>query len=267
MSDRRDPDQPHQGRRAVAASRDRRNRCAGRSAVAGHPGRRRRSGRRCASGRRDSLSHAARLPHRHTHHLPAARPAARPPAAVLLRCGRARRATGSIGRIASRPPPWSSCPNGAATTSSCTTVSRQERWRSCHGRRCWGYPAPDRAAIDATKRKYRLAGAFAYFPAHTFPHKNHLGLLGALARLRDEAGLEIPLVCSGRRNEFYRVIHRRVRDLGLTRQVRFLGFVSPAEVNVLYPQLPRRALPHALRGLGTAALRGLRGARRLRVRA
>lgn len=112
------------------------------------------------------------------------------------------------------------------------------------------YAVPDASTIDATKRKHGLPPRFAYFPAHTFPHKNHLGLLAALARLRDTCGVEVPLVCTGRCNEFHRVIRRRVRDLGLESQVRFLGFVSPIEVNVLYRACHAVLFPTLFEGWG-----------------
>ena len=112
------------------------------------------------------------------------------------------------------------------------------------------YPVPDARTIEATRRKYRLPARFAYFPAHTFPHKNHLGLLEALARLRDGAGVEVPLVCSGRQNEFYRVIRKRVRDLHLEHQVRFVGFVSPVEVSVLYRTCHAVLFPTQFEGWG-----------------
>ncbi len=112
------------------------------------------------------------------------------------------------------------------------------------------YPVPDGAAMQATRSRHSLPEQFAYFPAHTFPHKNHLGLLGALARLRDRDGLRVPLVCSGRKNEFYRVIGRRLRDLALEDQVRFLGFVSPLEVNVLYRACRAVLFPTLFEGWG-----------------
>ncbi len=112
------------------------------------------------------------------------------------------------------------------------------------------YPGPDAEASEATRRKYRLPTRFAYFPAHTFPHKNHLGLLAALARLRDTSGVHVPLVCTGRLNEFYPVIRRRVRELGLAGQVRFLGFVSPSEVSVLYRACRAVLFPTLFEGWG-----------------
>jgi glycosyltransferase involved in cell wall biosynthesis len=112
------------------------------------------------------------------------------------------------------------------------------------------YPVPTAADIEATRRRYSLPGPFAYFPAHTFPHKNHVGLLQALARLRDSAGLAVPLVCTGRRNEFYGVIRERVRELRLDEQVRFLGFVPPADVAVLYRACRAVVFPTLFEGWG-----------------
>lgn len=96
------------------------------------------------------------------------------------------------------------------------------------------YPKPSAEDIVATRAKLGLPDDFILFPAQTFPHKNHLGLLEALAKLRDRRGLVVPLVCSGRMNTFYPTIARRVERLGLKAQVRFVGFVSPLELQCLY---------------------------------
>ncbi len=112
------------------------------------------------------------------------------------------------------------------------------------------YPLPDRAAVAAVRAAHTLPERFAYFPAHTFPHKNHLKLLEALAWLRDCRGLKVPLVCSGGRNEYYPTIRARVSALGLDDQVRFVGFVSPAAVNVLYRECRAVVFPTLFEGWG-----------------
>src|SRR6185295_2727662 len=43
-----------------------------------------------------------------------------------------------------------------------------------------------------------LPNAFMYYPAMTFPHKNHLRLLEAMELLRDKQGVTVNLVCTGR---------------------------------------------------------------------
>lgn len=91
--------------------------------------------------------------------------------------------------------------------------------------------------IASTRRQFLLPATFAFFPAQTWPHKNHLALLDALAILRDVHGIVVPLVCSGHQNEYFGVIERRVRELRLA-SVQFLGYVTPAQIESLY-QLSR----------------------------
>lgn len=96
------------------------------------------------------------------------------------------------------------------------------------------YDEPTQVEIAAARRKWALPDAFIFYPAQTWRHKNHIGLLEALAELRDRRGLYVPLVCSGAFNDHYPLILRRCEELGLTAQVQFLGFVSPSELQALY---------------------------------
>lgn len=98
--------------------------------------------------------------------------------------------------------------------------------------RVCGAPRPDELA--ATRRKFCLPEAFVFYPAQTWPHKNHIGLLEALALLRDQHGLAVPLVSTGHRNAFFPSIVARVTQLGLEDQVLFLGVVSHLELACLY---------------------------------
>ena len=69
----------------------------------------------------------------------------------------------------------------------------------------------------------------------TWPHKNHLRLLEALAELRDRRGLAVNLVCTGARFEsHWRKVERRMKELRLESQVRFLGFLSERDLRVVY---------------------------------
>ncbi|NPV68474.1 MAG: glycosyltransferase family 4 protein [Anaerolineae bacterium] len=95
------------------------------------------------------------------------------------------------------------------------------------------YTPPTADDLAQTARKFALPERFIFYPAQTWPHKNHLSLLDALASLRAD-GLTVPLVCTGTLNEFYPRIAAHVRRLGLEQQVRFLGYVAPADIQCLY---------------------------------
>lgn len=96
------------------------------------------------------------------------------------------------------------------------------------------YPETSQEARQAVRGRYSLPDVFGFFPAQTWPHKNHMGLLEALAILRDRYGVCVPFVFSGRMNDFYRKIEARLHELRLDDQVQSLGFVDPQELNCLY---------------------------------
>ena len=96
------------------------------------------------------------------------------------------------------------------------------------------YRSPTAADLESLGRRLRLPQNFIFYPAQTWPHKNHIGLLEALALLRDREGLVVPFVSSGRLGEFFPAIERRVEELGLQDQVTWLGFVTPDDLMGLY---------------------------------
>jgi glycosyltransferase involved in cell wall biosynthesis len=94
-------------------------------------------------------------------------------------------------------------------------------------------PAPD--FVTKVQSKYRLQQPFAFYPAVTWPHKNHIRLLEAMACLRDKYGVAIQLVCTGsKEGDFLRAIETRMDELNLRSQVKFLGFVSEQELRAIY---------------------------------
>src|SRR5262249_15792980 len=76
--------------------------------------------------------------------------------------------------------------------------------------------------------------SFAIYPAVTWQHKNHVRLLEALALLRETRGLVVPLVCTGSQYSYWSEIERRIDELKLTEQVKFVGFVPDEEFRCLY---------------------------------
>lgn len=111
-------------------------------------------------------------------------------------------------------------------------------------------PEPTPADLAALRARHRLPEAFALFPAQSFKHKNHLGLLTALARLRDREGLRVPLVLAGRQNDHFPLIARAIRRLRLSDQVQALGFVTPLELHGLYRLARLLVFPSRFEGFG-----------------
>ncbi|CAN5671842.1 hypothetical protein BH23CHL8_BH23CHL8_09530 [soil metagenome] len=89
-------------------------------------------------------------------------------------------------------------------------------------------------AASVTRQGMGVPASYILYPAQTWPHKNHDGLLRALANLRDRSGLEIPLVASGAMNDHFPTIRRTQEELRLTGQVTWTGFVSSQQLSALY---------------------------------
>jgi glycosyltransferase involved in cell wall biosynthesis len=96
------------------------------------------------------------------------------------------------------------------------------------------YADPTPEHLATTRRKFSLPQDFALYPARPWPHKNHAGLLEALASLRWNHGLVVPVVFTGAPTEFVPRLRRRIQDLSMGDQVRLLGFVTPVELKCLY---------------------------------
>ena len=104
---------------------------------------------------------------------------------------------------------------------------------------------------DAVLARLGVQPGFAFYPATAFPHKNHLRLLYALAKLRDEHGIVLPTVFSGRRlDPFSREIEATIARLHLDDQVRVLGEVTEEELSALYHEARLLVFPSLFEGLG-----------------
>jgi glycosyltransferase involved in cell wall biosynthesis len=93
-------------------------------------------------------------------------------------------------------------------------------------------PSPQDAA--ATREKYSLPENFAFYPAIPWEHKNHLRLLEAIALLRRTKGLRLNLICTGKTGPYWPKIEKKIEELQLQDQVRFVGLVSPQELQCIY---------------------------------
>jgi glycosyltransferase involved in cell wall biosynthesis len=96
------------------------------------------------------------------------------------------------------------------------------------------YAEPCPKGIAATREKYALPESYAFYPAMPWEHKNHVRLLEAIAQLRRQKGLRLNLICTGKNGPYWPKIERKIEELDLQDQVRFVGLVSSGELRCLY---------------------------------
>jgi len=87
-----------------------------------------------------------------------------------------------------------------------------------------------------------LPPRFVLYPAQTWPHKNHVALLEALASLR-RAGIVVPFVSTGRLTEHFPMLRQRASRLGIADQVQWLGFLSPRDLSAVYSRATAVVIP------------------------
>lgn len=110
--------------------------------------------------------------------------------------------------------------------------------------------APTPADLAAARAAFRLPERFLLYPAQTWPHKNHIRLVEAVAHLRDTGGPSVNLVLTGYQNEHFAKVRSAVRRLRLSEQVRFAGFVTTLEVQTLYRLAVGLIFPSLFEGWG-----------------
>ena len=116
------------------------------------------------------------------------------------------------------------------------------------------YPVPSQVDLENARKKFALPPRFFFYPAQTWPHKNHKALFQALARVREREGVTIPLVLTGKRNDFFPAIEENIASLNLTSQVMFLDYVSPLELQCLYRLARAMVFPSLFEGFGMPVL-------------
>jgi glycosyltransferase involved in cell wall biosynthesis len=113
-------------------------------------------------------------------------------------------------------------------------------------------------AVARVRAKYGLPDRFLLYPAMGFPHKNHLRLFEALAVLRDQHDLTLPLVCTGRAYESHApALDGALARLRLTDQVRMLGSVPSDDLVALFGAAWALVFPSLFEGIGMPVLEAL----------
>ena len=114
------------------------------------------------------------------------------------------------------------------------------------------------ATAETLGRRYGLEPrTYFFFPAHSWHHKNHATAIRALASLRDRFGVTMTLACAGSAREAQPELERLTGELGLTKQVRFLGYVEHADMPRLYQGAAALVFPSRFEGFGMPVLEAM----------
>ena len=118
-----------------------------------------------------------------------------------------------------------------------------------------GASAEFRAINDQEKmldlrQKHGLARPFMYYPAATWPHKNHVRLLEALQLLVTRYKFDGLLVLTGTAKQQNDFILKKISELGLENHVKILGYLPSSDLPLLYNMARLLIFPSLFEGFG-----------------
>jgi glycosyltransferase involved in cell wall biosynthesis len=96
----------------------------------------------------------------------------------------------------------------------------------------------------------RVAGPYLYYPAASFPHKNHAALLRSYATLRRRGAVREKLVFTGMQTPEWPGLARLAASLGVADDVIHLGFLPYAEVRRVFAGAAAVLFPSRYEGFG-----------------
>jgi glycosyltransferase involved in cell wall biosynthesis len=108
----------------------------------------------------------------------------------------------------------------------------------------------DSARLENVRGRYGLNRPFMYYPAATWPHKNHGTLLRALRLLVDRHGFDGELVLTGAAFQAQDEIMEEIGRLGLKNAVRPLGYLPYEDLPCLFNLARVMVFPSLFEGFG-----------------
>jgi glycosyltransferase involved in cell wall biosynthesis len=116
-------------------------------------------------------------------------------------------------------------------------------------------PRPLKTAGDIRER-YGIGGRFFLYPAITYPHKNHLVLIEAFARILEDYP-DTMLVLTGAKGSMEVRVAKEVAKLGIGDKVLRLGYIPSEHLDALYMEAVAMTFPSRFEGFGAPVLEAM----------
>lgn len=115
----------------------------------------------------------------------------------------------------------------------------------------------DTRILSIVRNKYALPNEYIFYPASTWPHKNHLKLIDALRILKDKYSFRTKLVLTGIPMNNHNNIMDAVKRLNLINHVSFLNFVPFDDLPAIYNMATIMTFPSLFEGFGIPLLEAM----------
>jgi glycosyltransferase involved in cell wall biosynthesis len=123
----------------------------------------------------------------------------------------------------------------------------------------WGsvldaHEPPSESVVQAAIKKFELPEEFFFYPAATWPHKNHSLILRALQKMKNEDGRTVHVYCTGMSTPYRGELNALAQELGVRKQFHYLGFVAPEELQAVFAAATAMIFASKFEGFGLPIL-------------
>lgn len=108
----------------------------------------------------------------------------------------------------------------------------------------------------AVRERYGIDGRFFMYPAITYPHKNHLVLIEAFAKIAAQYP-DTNLVFTGAKGSMEVRLAQEIRERQITDRVKRLGYIPSADLDALYREAVAMVFPSRFEGFGAPVLEAM----------
>jgi glycosyltransferase involved in cell wall biosynthesis len=106
------------------------------------------------------------------------------------------------------------------------------------------------------RARYEISGPFFIYPAITYPHKNHLVLIDAFAKVL-KSHPDTMLVFTGAKGSMEVRIRSAIEALGIRDHVKRLGYIPSEDLDALYHEAIAMTFPSRFEGFGAPVLEAM----------
>ncbi|GFE58496.1 glycosyltransferase family 1 protein [Geobacter sp. AOG1] len=113
------------------------------------------------------------------------------------------------------------------------------------------------ASLSKTITTFSLERPFMFYPAATWPHKNHVRLLEALKLLINQGSFDGELLLTGAQKNAHRDVNETIKRLRLEAKVRWLGYLPQNVIPQLYNLARLMVFPSLFEGFGLPVIEAM----------